>query len=156
MNHTTSAPVPQRSVLPYVITGVLFSFACYIGFLVYGTMQSEVNLVSKEYYAEELVYGQRMEQVKQAQQLEKPITVISAVAAEQLVLQFPAELAGATGTVHLFRPSDFKLDVVLPLRLNSDGLQHINTASLKKGLWRVQVTGTADDKAYYHAQDVTL
>lgn len=143
-------------MLPYIITAVFLLFGCYIGFMVYGAMQSDVNLVSKEYYAEELAYGKRMEQVAQAQQLENPITIISAAAAEQLVIQFPAELTAATGSIHLFRPSDAKLDVVLPLTLNAEGVQHINTASLKKGLWRVQLTGKVNGKEYYHAQDITL
>jgi nitrogen fixation protein FixH len=143
-------------MLPYIITAVFLLFGGYIGFMVYGAMQSDVNLVSKEYYAEELAYGQRMQQVAQAQGLENPITIISATAAEQLVIQFPAELSSATGTIHLFRPSDAKLDVVLPLKLTTEGLQHINTASLKKGLWRVQLTGKANGKEYYQAQDVTL
>ncbi|WP_181304060.1 FixH family protein [Rufibacter sp. XAAS-G3-1] len=154
--HTTPNPAKQRSMLPYLIVLVLVSFAGYIGFMVYGAMKSEVNLVSEEYYAEELEYTNRMKQVSRAQQLETPIQIISAPAAEQLVIQFPAELAAAKGTVHLFRPSDGKLDITLPLQLNAEGLQHLTTANLKKGKWRVQVTGKVGEKEYYQAQEITL
>ncbi|MBC3540106.1 FixH family protein [Rufibacter sediminis] len=145
-----------HSVLPYIIILAFIFFACYIGFMVYGAMQSEVNLVSKDYYAEELAYGQRMKQVEQAQQLETPISIISAPAAGQLVIKFPNDLAKAKGTVHLFRPSDVNLDVVVPLALSEDGLQYISTAILKKGLWRVQLSGEMNGKQYYQVQDITL
>ncbi|RNI21800.1 FixH family protein [Rufibacter latericius] len=154
--HTTTVHTTQRSLLPYLIISVFVLFAGYIGFMVYGAMQSEVNLVSKDYYAEELAYSQRMKQVAQTQELKQPINVMAVPAAEQLVIQFPADLAKAKGTVHLFRPSDDKLDVVLPLDLNPEGLQLLNTAALKKGLWRVQLIGKVGEKEYYHVQDLTL
>ncbi|WP_207432017.1 FixH family protein [Sabulibacter ruber] len=154
--HTTSAPTPQRSLLPYLIITAFVLFGGYIGFMVYGAMQSDVNLVSKDYYAEELVYSQRMKQQAQTQELKQPINIMAVPAAEQLVIQFPAELAKAKGTVHLFRPSDEKLDVVLPLDLNTEAMQLLNTAALKKGLWRVQLIGKVGEKEYYHVQDITL
>ncbi|MBA9078991.1 FixH family protein [Rufibacter quisquiliarum] len=154
--HTTTTPVKQFSLLPYIIITAFILFGSYIGFMVYGAMQSEVNLVSKDYYAEELAYSQRMKQLQETQQLEQPIHIVSAEMAEQLVIQFPKELAKAEGIVHLFRPSDEKLDVVLKLELSPEGLQNINTASLAKGHWRVQVTGKLNGKEYYQAQDVTL
>ncbi|GGK56036.1 FixH family protein [Rufibacter glacialis] len=153
---TTFIQTKQRSLLPYLIIMVFVFFASYIGFMVYSAMQSDVNLVSQEYYAEELAYAQRMQQMTQARALEQPIHVMPVPAAEQLVIRFPVELANATGTVHLFRPSDGKLDVIVPLQLNAEGLQLLSTATLKKGRWRVQLMVQKDGKEYYHVQEVTL
>ena len=152
----TTIQTKQRSLLPYLIIMVFVFFASYIGFMVYSAMQSDVNLVSQEYYAEELAYAQRMQQMAQAQKLDQPIHVMPVPAADQLVIRFPMNLANATGTVHLFRPSDGKLDVIVPLQLNAEGLQLLSTAGLKKGLWRVQLIGKKDSEEYYHVQEITL
>ncbi|GAA4302934.1 FixH family protein [Nibribacter koreensis] len=154
--HTNTPAVPKKSFLPYIIISAFLLFIAYIGMLVYGTMQSDVDLVSKDYYAKELAYNERMQQLSHAQQLDEPIQIIAAQAAGQLVVQFPAELKQATGSVLFFRPSNVKLDFEVPLKLNADGLQHFTTGNLEKGLWRVQVVAKVGDKEYYQQQDVTL
>ncbi|QHL89186.1 hypothetical protein GU926_17825 [Nibribacter ruber] len=154
--HINTAPASKKSFLPYIIIAAFLLFIGYIGMLVYGTMQSDVDLVSKDYYAKELAYNQRMQQLSHAQNLDQPIQIIAAQAAGQLVVQFPAELQKATGSVLFFRPSNVQLDFEVPLKLNADGLQHFSTDSLQKGLWRVQVLGKVGDKEYFQQQDITL
>ena len=61
---TTPAPAPpQRTVWPYAIIAVFVLFAAYIGSMVYQAMRSDVDLVSADYYKQELAYQQRMESV---------------------------------------------------------------------------------------------
>ncbi len=133
-------------------------FICYIAFMVRGAMQSEVNLVSKDYYQQELEYGQRMDQLSQTQALAQPLTIVHAAAAEQVSLVFPEAFKGQKlkGNVRFFRPSDSQQDIEVALALNSDLQQHISTAQLAKGFWRVEVSWQAEGQQYFMKQDLTL
>ncbi|WP_205503368.1 FixH family protein [Rufibacter psychrotolerans] len=143
---------------PRLIIAAFVFFALFIGNMVRQAMNSDVNLVSKDYYQQELAYQQHMNQVKATQALEAQVLLTHAQAAEQFSIVFPAGVKAAEvkGQVNFFRPSDAKQDFTLDLALNEDGQQHIRTAALAKGLWRVQLNWKQAGKDYYLQKDITL
>ena len=151
-------PTPKRSVWPYAIIAVFVLFAAYIGSMVYQAMQTDVNLVSADYYKQELVHQQRMDAVARTAALPTPVQVRHDAARRRLTLELPAALAGEAvqGQVHFFRPSDKALDFTLPLQPAADRRQSINTSKMAPGLWRVQLDFTAGGQAYFIEQDLTL
>ncbi|WP_310397757.1 FixH family protein [Hymenobacter sp.] len=157
MTSPITAP-PKRSAWPYAIVAVFVLFAVYIGSMVYQAMQTDVNLVSADYYQKELAHQQRMNAVARTAALPTPVQVRHDAASRRLTLQLPAALAGQAvqGQVHFFRPSDKALDFTLPLQLAADQRQLINTNKMAPGLWRVQLDFTAGGQAYFLEQDLTV
>ena len=156
---TTSAiSPPKRSAWPYAIVAVFVLFALYIGSMVYQAMQTDVNLVSDDYYPQELVHQQRMDAVARTAALPVPIEITHSDASRRLSLQLPAALAGQAvhGQVHFFRPSNQALDFTLPLKPAADLQQLVNTSKMAPGHWRVQLNFTAGGQAYFLEQDLTL
>lgn len=153
----TTAP-PKRSPWPYAIVAVFVLFAIYIGSMVYQAMQSDVNLVSADYYQQELAHQQRMDAVARTAALPTPVQVHHDAASRRLTLELPAALAGPAvrGQVHFFRPSDKTLDFTLPLQPATDRRQVVNTSKMATGLWRVQLDFTAAGQAYFVEQDLTI
>ena len=149
---------PQRSIWPYAIVAVFVLFAIYIGFMVYQAMQTDVNLVSANYYQQELAHQQRMAAVARVAALPTPVLVRHDAAGQRLTVQLPAALAGQAvrGQLHFFRPSDQALDFALPLLPTAGRQQSVNTSQLAPGLWRVQLDFTADGQAYFLEQDLTI
>ncbi|GAA4054742.1 hypothetical protein GCM10022409_47290 [Hymenobacter glaciei] len=149
---------PKRSVWPYAIIAVFVLFAAYIGSMVYQAMQTDVNLVSADYYQQELAHQQRMDAVARTAALPAPVQVRHEPASHRLTLELPAALAGQAvqGQVHFFRPSDKALDFTLPLQPAANRRQVINTSKMAPGLWRVQLDFTAGGQAYFLEQDLTL
>ncbi|WP_035564588.1 FixH family protein [Hymenobacter sp. IS2118] len=149
---------PKSSAWPYAIVAVFVLFALYIGFMVYQAMQSDVNLVSADYYQQELAHQQRMDAVARTTALPTPVQVRHDAASRRLTLQLPAALAGqaAQGQVRFFRPSNQALDFALPLQPTADLRQLINTSKMAPGFWRVQLDFTAGGQAYFFQQDLTL
>jgi hypothetical protein len=133
-------------------------FALFIGNMVRQAMQTDVDLVSKDYYQQEIAYQNHINQVKATRQLADQVTIIHAATAGQLSLVFPAGSLAASGKgqVRFFRPSDARLDFTLPLQLNQQGQQHIRTAALAKGRWRVQLSWQADGQDYFLEQDIKI
>ena len=61
-----------------------------------------------------------------------------------------------SGTITLFRPSDFKLDQTVTLAPGADGRQLVPDVPLASGLWRVQVEWVQAGERYYHETRVVI
>ena len=157
MTNPAIAP-SKRNVWPYAIIAVFVLFAAYIGSMVYQAMQTDVNLVSADYYQKELAHQQRIDAVARTAGLPTPVQMRHDAASRRLTLELPAALAGQAiqGQVHFFRPSNQALDFTLPLQPAADLRQSINTSKMATGLWRVQLDFTAGGQAYFLDQDLTL
>jgi nitrogen fixation protein FixH len=147
----------QRSIWPYAIIATFVLFAGYIGFMVQQAMRTSVDLVSPDYYKQELAYQQRMESAARTAALPAPVQVQYEAEAQRLSLQLPPELAGQAvqGTVHFFRPSDQKLDFELPFSPRG-GAQQLSTSKLQSGRWRIRLDFTAGGQQYFQEKELTI
>jgi|SRR5690606_17558741 len=143
---------PRLIILGYVL------FIAYIGNFVRMAMQSDVDLVSKDYYQKEIAYQQHINTVTQTKENNAEIQVTLASAAGQLVVAFPEFYKGqeVAGKVNFFRPSNGKLDFEIPLNLNDERQQFIPVEKLERGLWKVQVSSEVKGKNYFTEQVITL
>ncbi|QNH61692.1 FixH family protein [Hymenobacter sediminicola] len=155
---TTSDSTAKRSIWPYAIIATFVLFAAYIGYMVQQAMRSSVDLVSTDYYQQELAYQQRMETEARTAALPAPVDLRYEAAAQRLTVQLPAALAGKAvlGNIRFFRPSNQKLDFSLPLQPNADLQQHINTSKMQPGHWRVRLDFTADQQAYFVEKKISF
>ena len=152
----TSPPTKPRTIWPYAIIAVFVLFAGYIGFMVQQAMRTTVDLVSPDYYQQELAYQQRMESMARTAALPAPVQLHYEAATQRLTLQLPPALASQSvqGQIHFFRPSNQKLDFNLPLQ--TDAQQQFNTAQLLPGYWRVRVDFTANNQAYFLEKELLI
>ncbi|WP_162303533.1 FixH family protein [Hymenobacter sediminis] len=149
---------PKRTVWPYAVIAAFVLFAGFIGYLVQQAMRTSVELVSPDYYQQELAYQQRMETVARTAALPAPVEIEHDAATRRLTLQLPAAMAGqpVAGTIHLFRPSDQHLDFSLPLQPSATLRQQVSTARMQAGYWRVRLDFTASGQAYFVERNITL
>ena len=152
------APTKTRPIWPYAIIATFVLFAGYIGSMVYRAMRTDVDLVSADYYRQELAYQQRMESVARTAALPAPVQLTHDAAGQRLTLQLPPAMAGQAvqGQIHFFRPSDQTLDFTLPLQASPDTPQLINTAKLQPGYWRVRLDFTAGGQAYFLEKNLQI
>lgn len=148
-------PTKPRTIWPYAIIAVFVLFAGYIGFMVQQAMRTTVDLVSPDYYQQELAYQQRMESVARTAALPAPVELKYDPSAQRLTLQLPPDLArqSITGKLHFFRPSNQLLDFALPLQA---GPQAFSTAKMQPGYWRARLDFTADHQAYFIEKELTI
>ncbi|GAB3834434.1 FixH family protein [Hymenobacter jeollabukensis] len=149
---------PRRSLWPYAIMAAFVLFAGFIGYMVRQAMRSSVDLVSKDYYEQELRHQQRMNAVARTAALAEQVTVRYQPAARTLALQLPAALTsqGATGQVQFFRPADQTLDFTVPLQPDAAGRQQLSTARLRPGYWRVRLDFEAGGQPYFVEQSIVV
>jgi nitrogen fixation protein FixH len=149
----------QRNLWPYAIIATFVLFASYIGYMVQRALRTDVELVSPDYYKQELAYQQRMESVARTAALPAPVRVRYEAAAQRLTLELPATLAGTDvqGHVRFFRPSDQKLDFTLRFApTGQPARQLLSTARLQPGHWRLRLDFTAGGQAYFIEEELSI
>lgn len=130
------------------ITVLYVGFALFmVGFLVVSTFH-KVDLVEDNYYDKEIAYQQHIDKVKRTKALVHPLTWKREN--KTLVLQFPKDLGNLGGTIKLYRPSDAKHDLILPVNPDESGVQGISLSALERGLWRMRVDWKSGNVTYYN------
>jgi nitrogen fixation protein FixH len=109
------------------------------------------DLVSASYYEDEVLYQQQIDRAERARRLESKASVTYDTAARRIILALPPEHARVLtqGRVRVSRPSEAGLDRRMDLQIDSGGVQAIEAASLKAGLWKVEVNWTVGGEDYY-------
>lgn len=112
-------------------------------------MRQKVDLVSKDYYEQELKFQNKIDMSNRTQALKEPLTW--QVKQGALQFNFPSEFKGQkiNGEVLFFRPSDASMDKTLSL--NTDSVNYdLNTSTLSKGLYKMQVNWKVNNTEYYN------
>lgn len=114
--------------------------------------QDDIHLVTQNYYEEEIKYQDQINKMINANSLETEIMSLNS--AQKLIqLNLPV---GAAGTLHLFRPSDARLDKVVPFEIKNDSERFLDLSELKAGYWRVKLTWTDNGVAYYKEEKINI
>lgn len=148
----------RRNPWPYAIVAY---FAVFIGAMVcwavFATRQRQ-DLVRSDYYEEELRHQKQMDRVSRSAAMPAQIGLSEASGGRALVISLPSAHAGrgATGSIELYRPSDSRLDLRFPLTAGVDGVQRVDAAGLRDGLWKVRVRWAIGRDEFYTDRDVVV
>lgn len=153
MSNSSRFPNPW----PIVITSFfIVFFSGLVVFVVFASTQ-RVDLVRTDYYEQEIRHQQQMERVQRTQQLGQPVAVNYDPVRQSISITLPAiAAADASGHIHLYRPSDARLDQQVELALNAQGTQRLDASKLRAGLWKVRVQWMAGGQEYYFDQSVVV
>lgn len=146
----------KKSILPYIIIAVFVAFGTFIISMVVKSMKSDVNLVSKDYYADELAYEEQIQKETRSKPYQKEVSVSLLAAEKMMRLQLPKELEKIEGNILLYRPSSSKMDKQIPLQINQHGEQYIETKELQKGIWLVKIFLNSANKTYYFEREISI
>lgn len=139
-----------RSLWPFAIIG-FFAAAIlgFAGFIVFCQFNRS-ELVASDYYEQEIRYQAELDRLSRAQPLGDRVSATFLASTRRLSVVLPQEhaVAGVTGIIQLYRPSEAGLDRSFDLRLQSDGTQEIDAGQLRPGFWRVRIRWTYQGQEY--------
>lgn len=129
---------------------IIIFVAMMIGLVAYSFRQ-DLNLVTKEYYEEEIKYQEQIERIRNTHSLRERPQLVYRSSDRILSLQFPQSLLKKTisGKISLYRPSDRRLDKDFSIALDESGRQLVNLSALAKGSWTVKLQWNDLDRDYY-------
>lgn len=128
-------------------------FAVFIGLLVAVCVRQDIDLVSKNYYAEELEYQQQIERISNTAQLTQRPTVHVVNGMIEVKFDQPGEIGD--GKLMLFRPSDERMDKQFDM-WGEGGIQRFDVRSLPGGMYRLKMRWTMSGREYYIEDVITL
>lgn len=128
--------------------GIILAFVCF-GLIIFSlvaiSMNQEINLVSKDYYKQEIEFQNQIDKQKNYELLTiKPKLIVNTVE-KKINLTFP-DSSKVEGEIHLYRASDYKLDQKYSFNYHS---VIIDMEKLKPGLWSALVSWNCDGKEYF-------
>lgn len=138
----------------WIITSFVL-FALFIAVLVTVSIRQDVNLVSKDYYQEELIYQRQIERIKNTEALSiKP--EITFENDRFIQIQYIGLKRISKGELILFRPSDAGLDQKFIFQSVSDSTLSFELKPAPKGMYRAKMSWTMDGREYYLEEVITI
>jgi nitrogen fixation protein FixH len=143
-------PKTSRNPWPIVLVAYFAVFITFIVVFIVFASRQKVDLVSHDYYDDEVRYQNQIDRVNRTQALGSPAEVTYDAMQQLLTITLPAAHARqqASGRVHFYRPSDASLDEEMKLAVNAAGVQQWDAKQLKAGLWKVRVEWTFEGEGF--------
>lgn len=135
---------------------VFVAFAALMFTLVYKCMHTNFDLVTKEYYKDELVYQKVIDGTHNANGL-ATITSVTA-SGNEVTVQLPEEMKGRklSGNIWFYYPSNAGNDQRYALQPDADGRQRFSLHRFASGHYRVKVQWEAEGRQYYSEQALAI
>ncbi|EOZ92384.1 hypothetical protein A33Q_4477 [Indibacter alkaliphilus LW1] len=134
-----------------VLTLVAFA-TIMISMVVICVKQDDIHLVTQDYYEQEIKYQEQIDRMINASDLSSDALVYNEF---QKLLTLNLNI-GSKGTLHLFRPSDARLDQKIEFDITDLQANAVDVTSLKAGYWRVKLTWTEGGKDYYVEKKINI
>lgn len=134
---------------------VYIAFVLGIVFMVFKSSSQKTDLVTKDYYAQELKYQEKIDESKRVAALSAPVTCNMRDRA--LIISFPKDFAGKTlaGEAVLYCPSDEKKDIKKSFSVVNDVVQ-IAIPAGSNGLYELHITWQENGTGYYFEKKIFI
>jgi nitrogen fixation protein FixH len=147
---------PSRNLWPL---GIILTFVVFISGtvgLVVMACTHGTDLVSANYYDQEIKYQSRIDSETRAQELGARAAYDAA--ARHIVVSLPSLSAAknVTGQIQLYRPSAAGLDKQFKLEPGANGTQTLDATGLQPGLWKIRVSWNIEGRDYFIDQKIVI
>lgn len=134
---------------------VFILFALLIGVLVYKAMNTKYELVSKDYYKDELRYQDRIDGRNNAARIS---SVSVSQDAEAVLISLPSEMKRkkVEGEAWFYCKTDALKDRKITLLVDTSGRQVILKKKLAKGAYELKLNWQSGEEKYYTEQNITV
>jgi FixH len=131
-------------------------FGAGMGFLVYKAINTNFELVDKEYYKNELRYQEVIDGIKRANALSDVVKL--AQTDKGVILQMPSEMMNQkiSGSVYLYCAYNSKRDKQFALITDDKGMQVLDVKSIAPGDYTARINWNANGNNYYTEKPITI
>ncbi len=139
----------------YKILVVYSVFILGIVFMVFTSATQKTDLVTTDYYAKELLYQQKIDEMKRVSALSAPVEYV--IKEQQLIIHFPKDFVGKklTGEILLYCPSDEMKDIKKEFVI-TDAFVTVDLSANTTGLYQLQLSWEDGGVTYYFEKKIFL
>ena len=138
------------------LIGAFLAFGAMTSYMVYRTTTANIDLVSNEYYKDEVAYQQVIDGTNLANRLSAPVQVRQE--GSDIVIQFPGEMkhTPVKGEALFYCAVDARRDKTIPLQLSDNAEQHVASGQFVPGRYMVKFSWTSGNREYHSQQPVQI
>lgn len=144
----------KTSYWPYAIIMVFVLFGLYIGYFIYQSTKYDVNLVSENYYEDEINYQERIASIERSQPYKNEYRIEPG--ATSISVHLPSSITISSGNITFYRPSDAHRDIKIKLHANMSHTINIPKNKIGDGHWMVKASIMSNDERYYFEKPLNL
>lgn len=135
---------------------VFIVFAAFMGYLVYRASGTHFDLVSKEYYKDELRYQDKIDGFRNAAAMEAVQLRVDSTGILQI--RFPEQMKGkpVQGSLWLYCKTDAGKDVHIPLAEDTTGMRVINVSGKASGKYQAKLHWEVLRVPYEFEQEIII
>lgn len=152
----TADPKPARSFWPYAIIIWMSLFATGVFSYIVFAQGNRMELVAADYYEQEIRYQTRIDSVDRTRAVQKDVAVGYEKGRIRIALPVEHAKQNPTGSIHLYRPANSKLDQLVKLAVGASGEQQVDAKSLQAGLWKVRVSWLVGKEEFYFDKSIVV
>ncbi len=138
-------------------TKIALSFVLFGIFILYMVVQAfreDFDLVTENYYQEELQYQTRIQE--KANLLQSGDEIVIETNEKDVLFKFPETFSEAEGTIYFYHPSKKLFDKTFQVALNEQNRQIIDREELVKGRYKVKVSWRVGGLSYFQEKELYL
>ena len=137
-----------------LVTFIVFGIG--MGYLVYRSVNTNYELVEKDYYKNELRYQQVIDAANRTNELSS--TVQLQQSASGISLQLPEEMKNkvVSGAILFYCAYDKQKDKSITLQTDAEAKQYIPLTSVQAGSYTVKINWACEGKTYYFEKNMTV
>jgi hypothetical protein len=147
--------VTKRTIWPYAVTAAYTAFFLGMASLVVFAFRNPSDLVSKDYYQQELEHQQRIESEQRARDDAHAPLMRYDQSRNAFSIVFETDTPDS-GTLTFYRPSDARLDRVIPIMLDESRSQIVDLADFSPGFWRLRMEWQRNGANFFREQTLNL
>ena len=137
---------------------ILFVYVVFVGAILFLVIRASVqkdDLVTEDYYAQELKYQQRIDEAKHTSALSAQLQYTYSEG--RVFVNFPKDFSGKliTGNAVLYCPADAGKDIDQHFNLQDEALQ-MTIPNNYKGSFELHISWQADGQHYYYEQKIFI
>ncbi|MBS1565616.1 MAG: FixH family protein [Bacteroidetes bacterium] len=138
----------------YSLVLVFIAFGGMIGWLVYRCTQTNSDLVTADYYKDELQYQQTIDGARSASLLAERVNV--RLGNDSISIRFPSEMKNVaiSGNAWFYCAADARRDKKIALQGNV--FQQISRRQFLPGHYIVKISWNSGDRFYYSEQPISI
>lgn len=142
----------------YKITLVYITFVAGILFMVYKCTQQNIDLVSTNYYDQELKFSDQYNRQSNVEKSNYKLQFKYNEILKTLDIHYPPQLAtkGITGEISFFKPDNAALDFKIKVTPVVGNIQQIPVEKLTKGFWKLKINWSVDTLPLYQEEKINL
>lgn len=135
---------------------VFVAFAAMMITLAYKSMHTNYELVSKEYYKDELAYQKIIDGSNKANALSAQAVIKQEDG--NVLIQLPSEMKAVTvkGDILFYCAADSRKDRKIEMNMNSDAVQVISSKKIEPGTYTAKISWNSNGQFYYAEETVTI